>query len=98
MPSSGGSRCCGPATQPGPVRAGKFMIDPVQRRVEVDGKAVELTVKEYELLLMPAIHPNRAFSRTYLIDHIWGGDYEGGERAVDAQIVRLRRKLGPTGE
>ncbi|MEA2574402.1 MAG: two-component system, OmpR family, response regulator VicR [Chloroflexia bacterium] len=82
---------------PGPVRVGKLTIDPVQRRVEADGVAVELTVKEYELLLLLARHAGRTFSRTYLIDRVWGDSYEGGDRSVDAQVVRLRRKLGAAG-
>jgi DNA-binding response OmpR family regulator len=81
----------------GPIRVGKLMIDAVQRRVEVEGVAVELTVKEYELLLLLARHPGRTFSRTYLIDRIWGDSYEGADRSVDAQVVRLRRKLGSAG-
>ncbi len=85
------------SVHPGPIRVGKLAVDPVLRRVEVDGVAVELTVKEYELLLLLARHPGRTFSRTYLIDRVWGDDYEGADRSVDAQVVRLRRKLGEAG-
>jgi DNA-binding response OmpR family regulator len=81
-----------------PISHGRLGIDPLARRVEVDGQPVELTVKEYELLLLLAGHPGRSFSRSYLLDHIWGADYEGGDRTVDTHIVRLRRKLGDEGE
>lgn len=87
-----------PAEAAAPLLLGRLTLDPVARRVSVDGEAVELTVKEYELLLMLTRHPGRSFSRGYLLDHIWGADYEGGDRTVDTQIVRLRRKLGEVGE
>jgi DNA-binding response OmpR family regulator len=79
------------------VAEGRLRIDPLDRRVEVDNAAVDLTVKEYELLLVLARHPGRSFSRAYLLDRVWGGDYEGGDRAVDTHVVRLRRKLGDVG-
>ncbi|HMQ33395.1 MAG TPA: response regulator transcription factor [Chloroflexaceae bacterium] len=81
-----------------PLALGQLHLDPLARRVEVGGAPVELTVKEYELLLLLARHPGRSFSRAYLLDHIWGADYEGGDRTVDTHIVRLRRKLGEVGE
>ncbi len=81
-----------------PIALDRLTLDPLARRVTVDGEAVELTVKEYELLLLLARHPGRSFSRAYLLDHIWGADYEGGDRTVDTHIVRLRRKLGEVGE
>lgn len=81
-----------------PLSLERLLIDPLARRVEVDGLPLELTVKEYDLLLLLARHPGRSFSRAYLLDHIWGADYEGGDRTVDTHIVRLRRKLGEVGE
>jgi DNA-binding response OmpR family regulator len=87
-----------PGAAVAPVELGRLSIDPVARRVEVDGAPAELTVKEYDLLLLLAGHPGRSFSRSYLLDHVWGADYEGGDRTVDTHIVRLRRKLGEVGE
>jgi DNA-binding response OmpR family regulator len=81
----------------GPIRLGRLLIDPLARRVEVNQSPVELTVKEYDLLLILAQHPGRSFSRTYLLDRVWSRDYEGGERAVDTHIAHLRRKLGEIG-
>jgi DNA-binding response OmpR family regulator len=82
----------------GPIALGRLLIDPLARRVSIGGEAVDLTVKEYDLLLLLARHPGRSFSRSYLLDHVWGADYEGGDRAVDTHVVRLRRKLGDLGE
>lgn len=81
-----------------PIALGQLALDPVARRVTVVGEQADLTVKEYELLLLLARHPGRSFSRSYLLDHIWGDEYEGGDRAVDTHIVRLRRKLGSVGD
>lgn len=81
-----------------PIRLGQLQIDPVARRITVGGEPIDLTVKEYDLMLLLARHPGRSFSRSYLLDHIWGDDYEGGDRTVDTHIVRLRRKLGDLGE
>jgi DNA-binding response OmpR family regulator len=81
-----------------PITLGALRIDPLARRVTVAEEPVELTVKEYELLLLLARFPGRSFSRAYLLDQIWGDDYSGGDRTVDSHIVRLRRKLGPLGE
>jgi DNA-binding response OmpR family regulator len=82
----------------GPIDLDWVMINPADRRVMVRGDIVDLTVKEYELLLLLARHPGRSFSRSYLLDHVWGVDYEGGDRTVDTHVVRLRKKLGDEGE
>ncbi|NJN15933.1 MAG: response regulator transcription factor [Oscillochloris sp.] len=81
-----------------PIVHDRLAIDPLARRVTIDQQVVDLTVKEYDLLLLLARNPGRSFSRAYLLDHIWGDDYEGGDRTVDTHIVRLRRKLGEQGE
>ncbi|HEU4324203.1 MAG TPA: response regulator transcription factor [Roseiflexaceae bacterium] len=81
-----------------PITLGRLLVDPLARRVEVDGAQIDLTVKEYDLLLLLARNSGRSFSRSYLLDHIWGSNYEGGDRTVDTHIVRLRRKLGPVGD
>jgi DNA-binding response OmpR family regulator len=74
------------------------VINPLDRRVAVAGEPIELTVKEYELLVLLTRNPGRSFSRFFLLDTIWGQEYIGGERSVDTQIVRLRRKLGVVGD
>jgi DNA-binding response OmpR family regulator len=80
------------------INLGTLQLDPAARRVTVAGELVDLTVKEYDLLLILAQHPGRSFSRSYLLDRVWGQDYEGGDRTVDTHMMRLRRKLGDSGE
>jgi DNA-binding response OmpR family regulator len=64
----------------------------------LDGNALQLTPKEFDLLLFFAAHPGWAFSRTFLLRRVWDGDYEGMERMVDTHVTRLRKKLGVFGE
>ena len=59
---------------------------------------MHLTRKEFELLTVLVSNPGRAFSREFLVEQIWGSDFEGYERAIDTHITRLRRKLGAIGE
>lgn len=74
-------------------RFGKLHIDPVSHRVTVNQKDVELTPRDLSLLLFLANHPNQTFSRDQLIEHVWGWEYEGSDRAVDLAIKRLRKSL-----
>ncbi len=59
----------------------------------IDGKPVELTFKEYELLKYLALHSGRAFNRETLLNIIWGYNYYGGTRTVDVHIRRIRAKI-----
>ncbi len=70
-----------------------LLIDRGRRVVEVFGKRVELTPKEYELLSFLALNHGHVFSREALYEKVWGYDYEGGVRTVDVHITRLRAKL-----
>lgn len=74
-----------------------FRVDPVRREVVASDQRVVLTAKEFDLLHLLAANPGRAFSRDYLLDRLWGDDFEGFDRTVDTHILRLRRKLGGTG-
>ncbi len=65
--------------------------------VRVDGKEVELTLKEYNILKKLLEAPGRVFSREQLLDSIWGYDYSGDIRTVDSHVARLRTKLGNWG-
>lgn len=69
-------------------------IDPLGRAVTYEGVDITLTAKEFDLLYLLASNPGRVFSRTYLLDALWGDSYGGFERTVDTHIQRLRRKLG----
>lgn len=68
-------------------------IDPAKRRVEIYGRDVELTAREFELLWHFASHPGRVFSRAQLLDMVWGCNYEGYEHTVNTNINRLRKKI-----
>jgi DNA-binding response OmpR family regulator len=70
----------------------------MQHRVQIDGIEVDLTPREYDLIVLLASHPGRAFSREYLLQTLWGYDYDGFDRTVDTHVMRLRKKLGSLGE
>ncbi len=63
----------------------------------LDGKPLELTLKEFELLLHLYRHAGQVLSRDQLLDHVWGFTYVGDPRTVDSHIARLRLKLGDWG-
>jgi DNA-binding response OmpR family regulator len=77
---------------------GDLRIDVAGRTATLSGAPLELTPKEFDLLHLLARQPGRVYSREYLLQRIWGLDYGGVDRAVDAHVVRLRKKLGPFGE
>ena len=77
---------------------GPLRVEPDSHRATLDGVELALTPKEFDLLFLFAANPGRAFNREFLIERIWGGDFEGFDRAVDNHIRRLRQKLGDFGE
>jgi DNA-binding response OmpR family regulator len=83
---------------PDPIVRGPLRINPAHHTVTLDDAALDLTPKEFDLLVLLAGHPGRAFSREFLVEHLWGYNYDGFDRTVDTHIVRLRKKLGPLGE
>jgi DNA-binding response OmpR family regulator len=83
---------------PAPVSHGPLRIDPTSHVATLDGVPLSLTPKEYELLMLFASHPGRAFSRDFLLERLWTGDYDGLDRTVDTHVRRLRKKLGGLGE
>jgi DNA-binding response OmpR family regulator len=78
---------------PGPLRGGRLTLNPETHDVTLDGRSVDLTAKEFELLHVVMSHPNRVFTRDFLLEHIWGFDYYGSTRTVDMHISRLREKI-----
>lgn len=76
---------------------GCLSLNDRQRTVTVDGRAVELTYKEFELLKLFMRHPHTVFSREQLLAQVWGVDYLGESRTVDMHIKTLRQKLGDAG-
>ncbi|GGR95010.1 transcriptional regulator [Streptomyces aureoverticillatus] len=82
----------GPALQTdgqGPVR-----VDTVRRSAHVDGRPLDLTYLEFELLAHLVAHPHRVHTRDQLVTTVWGYGHVGDGRTVDVHIARLRRKLG----
>ena len=75
------------------IKVGALAIDPVRCEVEVGGRLLALTFKEYELLKLLATNKGKVFTREALLNEIWGYDYYGGDRTVDVHIRRLRSKI-----
>lgn len=73
---------------------GKAALNTLTRRLELDGLPIELTPKEYELLLLLMRNKNRVISRDMILDRVWGAEFEGESRVVDSHIKKLRAKLG----
>jgi two-component system alkaline phosphatase synthesis response regulator PhoP len=80
---------------PALVRAGDLEIDTAKRTVSMTGRAVDLTPTEFELLLHFARSPGRVYTRSQLLDALHGVAFESYERAIDAHMKNLRRKLEP---
>lgn len=85
----GGPRDAAPAV----IESDGLRIDTEGRTASVDGQAVELTAKEFDLLLHFARNPGRVYSRTQLLDQVWGYSHSGYEHTVNSHINRLRTKI-----
>jgi DNA-binding response OmpR family regulator len=85
----------GVAVDTGPVllRFDRLEIDEAAREVRIGGTVVALKPREFALLLQLATNPGVAFSRTTLLQTVWGFDFDGDERTVDVHVRRLRAKL-----
>lgn len=75
------------------IRAGNMVITPEARSVTIGEREVELTAKEFDLLVHFATHPGRVYSRAQLLDQIWGHGHAGYEHTVNSHINRLRAKI-----
>ncbi|OIK29411.1 winged helix-turn-helix domain-containing protein [Streptomyces malaysiense] len=85
----------GLATAPGPAAPGPLVrIDSGRRTACVDGRELDLTYLEFELLAHLVTHPHRVHTRDQLVTTVWGYGHVGDGRTVDVHIARLRRKLG----
>lgn len=85
-------------TAPGVIRLGRLTLDEATYEVRLDGLPVDLTLREYQLLLFFVQNPHRVFTREELLDRVWGDDYFGGTRTVDVHVRRLRAKTEEVGE
>lgn len=73
-------------------------LDPQSHVASLEENELDLSPTEFALLHLLMKSPGRAFSRSYLLDTVWGESYIGGDRSVDNTVLRLRKKLGPLGE
>jgi two-component system phosphate regulon response regulator PhoB len=89
-----GGRAAGEAA----LAVGDIRLDPAKHEVRVEGRKVELSATEFAILELLIRNPGWVFSRSRIIDSVKGRDYPVTDRAVDVQILSLRRKLGERGE
>lgn len=82
--ASGEARC---------IQRGNLFIDRDRREVRISRKEVQLTAREFDLLLHFAAHPGRVYNRAQLLDQVWGYSHEGYEHTVNSHINRLRNKI-----
>jgi DNA-binding response OmpR family regulator len=80
------------------IQVGSLVVDTGSRMAILDGVPMHLTRKEFELLTVLVSNQGRAFSREFLVERIWGTDFDGFDRAVDTHVTRLRKKLGALGD
>jgi DNA-binding response OmpR family regulator len=76
------------------VELGDVILNRGTHDVTIDGRPVELTAKEFDLLAFFLANPGSVLSRDVLLDRVWGVEYPGGTRTVDVHVAQLRRKLG----
>jgi DNA-binding response OmpR family regulator len=76
------------------VESGDVLIDSEAYTARVDGRLLDLTFREFELLKHLVSHPGTVHTRAHLLQEVWGYDYFGGTRTVDVHVRRLRAKLG----
>ena len=79
--------------RPAIIRAGNLTIEPDRRKVSLNDRTVDLTAKEFDLLLHFARHAGRVFTRAQLLDKVWGYGHDGYEHTVNSHINRLRAKI-----
>ena len=83
------------AAQGQTVSAGALTVDPARRNARLDGREIELTAHEFDLLYLLASNPGIVFSREGLVQRVWGDDTYVTTRSVDTLVKRIRRKIEP---
>lgn len=84
----------GTGIRPELVEYGALLLNLETYQATIDGRPLDMTYMEYELLTFLASHPGKVFTRETLLSRVWGYDYFGGARTVDVHVRRLRAKLG----
>jgi two-component system, OmpR family, response regulator RegX3 len=87
-------RTSGSRSENGPLRAGPLEIDERARRAHLDGRELELTPKEFDLLAALARDPGAAVSRRRLLEEVWETSWYGSAKTIDVHVAALRKKLG----
>ena len=80
-----------------PIEIGKLSLDPTSQRITADNQVIDIGPTEYRLLAFFMSHPERAYTRTQLLDQVWGGNVYIEDRTIDVHIRRLRKLLQPYG-
>ncbi len=93
-----GRRAQATAQVPDEIRSSGLVVNEATYSARMNGRSLDLTFKEVELLKFLAQHPGRVFTRAQLLQEVWGYDYFGGTRTVDVHVRRLRAKLGAENE
>lgn len=75
------------------IESGEMKLDLESRRIYIAGKEINLTTKEFDVLELLVLNPNKVFSREALLNTVWGSEYPGDVRTVDVHIRRLREKI-----
>ena len=83
------------AAEPTVLKAGDLSLDLRTRQALVEGRAVDLSAREFALAEVFFRHPGQVLSREQLLSHVWGYDFDPGSNIVDVYVGYLRRKLGP---
>jgi DNA-binding response OmpR family regulator len=78
---------------PAVIEAGNLVIDPARRKAILKGRALDLTAKEFDLLVHFAGNPGKVYTRSQLLDMVWGYGHDGYEHTVNSHINRLRAKI-----
>jgi DNA-binding response OmpR family regulator len=84
----------GRGTRPELIEHGPLILNLETYQAQIDGRPLDLTYMEYELLKFLSTHPGKVFTRETLLSRVWGYEYYGGARTVDVHIRRLRAKFG----
>ena len=80
------------------IEVGEIKIDSQGRTVTVDGKQIDLSLREYELLVYLVENQGIALSRDKILNNVWNYDYYGDSRTIDSHIKKIRHKLGKKGK
>jgi DNA-binding response OmpR family regulator len=91
--TSGASAEAVPEDLGAPLKVGELFIDPQKHKVTLAGNSINLTSKEFDLLLHFVRHPGLVYTRDQLLDAVWGPGYAGYEHTVNSHINRLRTKI-----